>query len=479
MVERSTVNRLVVGSSPTWGVIISSYKGTKILKYFIKAMNQITRIFWKIVYLLGNLQLAIILLLVIASVSSLGTIIEQEKTISFYETTYPITRPIVGFITSDFILSLGLDHVYTTNWFLTLLFLFGSSLLSCTLSRQVPSLKLAKIWKFFKSEKKFSKNDISFNINDLSLNQFTYALKERQYNIIQQGPYIYAYKGLIGKIGPILVHISIILILLGAVIGALTGFMTQELVAKGELFHLQNIVASGPLSYVRQDFEGYVNDFNIAYNEQGLVDQFYSDINILDNNLHTVAKKTIFVNEPLRSEGSTFYQTDWSITKLNILINDKTNIEIPLKEISSSNSSRFWIGSISLNENKILLVLQDLTGKYLIYTPEKKLLGQSEIGHKMILNGVQFRIQSIVPSTGIQIKSDPGIPLVYIGFLFLIVSILLSYTSYCQIWSIKIKRKVYIYGTTNRATYFFEKNILEIVDVLQTEKIKMSEIKIT
>jgi cytochrome c biogenesis protein len=441
-------------------------------------MHQITRIFWKMVYSLGNLRLAIILLLLIACVSSLGTIIEQEKTISFYETSYPITKPIAGFINSDFILSLGLDHVYTTNWFLILLFLFGSSLLACTLSRQIPSLKLAKIWKFFKSEKKSNANDISFNINDLSLNQFTYALKERQYNIIQQGPYVYAYKGLIGKIGPILVHVSIILILIGAVIGALTGFMTQELVAKGELFHLQNIVASGPLSYIRQDFEGYVQDFNIAYNEQGLVDQFYSDISIFDNNLKRIAKKTIFVNEPLRSEGSTFYQTDWSITKLKIIINDKNSLEIPLKEISSSTSSRFWIGSIALNENKILLVLQDLTGKYLIYSPEKKLLGQSEIGHRVVLNGFQFRVQAIVPSTGIQIKSDPGIPLVYIGFLFLIFSILLSYTSYYQIWAVKIKRRVYIYGTTNRATYFFEKNILEIVDVLQTENIRMKEIKV-
>ena len=478
MVERSTVNRLVVGSSPTWGVIISSCKDRELLKYYIEVMYQITRIFWKIVYSLGNLRLAIILLLLIAFVSSLGTVIEQEKPISFYEVTYPLSKPVAGFINSDFIISLGLDHVYTTNWFLILLFLFGSSLLSCTLSRQVPSLKLAKIWKFFKNEKKSSKNDISFTINDLSLNQFTYALKERQYNIIQQGPYVYAYRGLVGKIGPILVHISIILILVGAVIGSLTGFMTQELVTKGELFHLQNVVASGPLSYIRQDFEGYVRDFNIAYNEQGLVDQFYSDINILDNNLNTISKKTIFVNEPLRSEGSTFYQTDWSITKLNIVINDKTTLEILLREIPISGSSRFWIGSITVNDSKVLLVLQDLTGKYLIYSPEKKLLGESEIGHKVILNGSQFRVQSIVPSTGIQIKSDPGIPLVYIGFLFLIVSILLSYTSYCQIWAVKIKRRVYIYGTTNRATYFFEKNILEIVDVLQTENIRITEAKL-
>nr|YP_010580189.1 c-type cytochrome biogenensis protein [Cryptomonas pyrenoidifera]UZS90573.1 c-type cytochrome biogenensis protein [Cryptomonas pyrenoidifera] len=440
---------------------------------------QTTRIFWKFIYLLGNLRLAIFLLLLIASVSSLGTIIEQEKNISFYETTYPLSKPIAGFINSDFILFLGLDHVYTTNWFLILLFLFSASLLSCTLSRQIPSLKLATIWKFFKSEKKANKSGITFNITGLSINQFTYALRERNYNIVQQGPYLYAYRGLIGKIGPILVHLSITLIMVGSVIGALTGFMTQELVTKGELFHLQNVVASGPLSYIRQDFEGYIHDFNIAYNDQGLVDQFYSDISILDNNLESISKKTIFVNEPLRSQGSTFYQTDWSVTKLKVRLNGINVSDVLLKEISTSNNSRFWIGSFNIKQDKLILVLQDLTGKYLVYSPERKLLGQSEIGHKIFLNGTQLRLESIVPSTGIQVKSDPGVPFVYIGFFFLIFSITLSYTSYCQIWAVKVKKKVYIYGNTNRASYFFEKDILEIVDLLQAEKIKIEEMQIS
>ncbi|MFA9202347.1 MAG: cytochrome c biogenesis protein ResB, partial [Candidatus Nanopelagicaceae bacterium] len=108
--------------------------------------SHINRILWKFIYLLGNLKLAIILLLFIALISSLGTIIEQEKTISFYETNYPISNPIAGFINSDFILFFGLDHVYTASWFLILLFLFGGSLLSCTFSRQIPSLKLARLW---------------------------------------------------------------------------------------------------------------------------------------------------------------------------------------------------------------------------------------------------------------------------------------------------------------------------------------------
>ena len=435
--------------------------------------SHINRILWKFIYLLGNLKLAIILLLFIALISSLGTIIEQEKTISFYETNYPITNPIAGFINSDFILFFGLDHVYTAGWFLILLFLFGGSLLSCTFSRQIPSLKLARLWKFFRRDNKINKAGIAFSLNNGSLTQFSYLLRERHYNVIQQGPYIYAYKGLVGKIGPILVHLSIICILVGSILGSLTGFMLQELVPKGELFHLQNIISSGSLSYIPQNFEGYINDFNIAYNDQGMVDQFYSEINILDNNLQIQKEKTIFVNEPLRYSGVTFYQTDWSIVSLKFTLNKKENVDIQLREIAGENTSRFWIGSLGYgSDNKVLVVLQDLTGKYLLYDSEKRLLGQSDIGHKIFFNGNELRLNKILPSTGLQIKSDPGIPLVYIGFLFLIFSVLLSYTSYFQIWVVKKQNKVYVYGDTNRAIYFFEKSILEIINNVQSDSLR-------
>jgi cytochrome c biogenesis protein len=436
--------------------------------------GQINRILWKLIYLLGNLRLAIILLLFIALISSLGTIIEQEKTISFYETNYPISTPIAGFINSDFILFFGLDHIYTASWFLILLFLFGGSLLSCTLSRQIPSLKLARLWKFFRRETSTNKMGISFSLSNASLAQFSYLLRQRQYNVIQQGPYIYAYKGLVGKIGPILVHLSIICILIGSILGSLTGFMLQELIPKGELFHLQNVISSGPLSYIPQNFEGYVRDFNIAYNDQGMVDQFYSELDILDNDLQIKKEKTIFVNEPLRYSGVTFYQTDWSILSLKFTLNNTENLEIILREISGESNSRFWIGSLEYEDkNKILVVLQDLTGKYLLYDSEKRLLGQSEIGHKIFFTGNELRLNKILPSTGLQIKSDPGIPLVYIGFFFLIFSVLLSYTSYFQIWVVKKQNKVYVYGDTNRAIYFFEKSILEIISNIQNDSLKL------
>ena len=169
----------------------------------------------------------------------------------------------------------------------------------------------------------------------------------------------------------------------------------------------------------------------------------------------------------------TFYQTDWSIVSLKFTLNERENIDIPLREIAGETTSRFWIGSLGYgSDNKVLVVLQDLTGKYLLYDSEKKLLGQSDIGHKIFFNGNGLRLNKILPSTGLQIKSDPGIPLVYIGFLFLIFSVLLSYTSYFQIWVVKKQNKVYVYGDTNRAIYFFEKSILEIINNVQIDSLR-------
>jgi cytochrome c biogenesis protein len=433
---------------------------------------KINRIFWKFFYSLGNLQLAITLLLIISVFSSVGTIIEQEKSTDFYELNYPINSPLFGFLSSKLILFLGLNHIYTTTWFLVLLATFGISLFSCTLSRQIPSLKMAKLWRFFKTQKNIRNNGMTFVVSGVSLNHFSYLLRKKDYNVIQQNEYVYAYKGLIGKIGPILVHLSIIFILLGSITGFLSGFIVQEIVPKHEIFHLQNVISAGPLSFIRNDFEGYIKDFKIAYSEEGIIDQFYSDIEILDDQMFYQTNKVIFVNEPLKYEGITFYQTDWGISCLELTINGSNKINVPLNQISLTNNSRFWLGILE-NNKKILIILQDLTGKYLLYNSEKMFLGTGEIGQKIYINGDELRITKIIPETGMQIKSDPGIYLVYFGFLGLIFSVFFSYISYVQIWAIKKNNQLWIYGNTNRAIYFFEKNILSILDTLKSESIRL------
>lgn len=430
-------------------------------------LKKINRNAWLIANRLGNLQFAILLLLLIAAFSSTGTFIEQGKDLSFYELNYPDLQPLFGFINAKFILTVGLDHVYTTWWFIVNLFLFVISLFSCTLVRQLPSLKFSRLWRFYDNYQSLKKFNVKIEMDNASLTKLAFQLKSNNYNVIQEGRFIYAYKGLIGRISPIIVHASIILVLFGSVIGSASGFMTQELVPTNNLFHLRNIINSGPFSEVPQSIEGYVKDFKIAYSEEGVIDQFYSDLSILDTNANPLSSKTIYVNEPLRYKGIVFYQTDWGIANLTVNIDNKKNIDLPLSLVDTASNNRFWISNLSqlnyLGIENTFLVLQDLTGKISLYDSNKNIVAEVQVGQMFTLNGHNLRVTEIIPSTGLQVKSDPGTLIVYLGFLMLMISTLLSYVSYSQIWAFKDTDTLCVAGQTNRAVFIFEKHFNEML----------------
>lgn len=169
---------------------------------------------------LTNLKLAIIMLLVIAAFSITGTIIEQGQSSAFYQSNYPENPALFGFITWKFILLTGLDHVYRTWWFLALLILFGTSLTACTFTRQLPTLKAARRWKFYEQPKQFQKLALSAEFENASLHYLPEILKKRKYQVFQEedkSDILYARKGLVGRIGPIVVHIGIVVTLLGSI----------------------------------------------------------------------------------------------------------------------------------------------------------------------------------------------------------------------------------------------------------------------
>ena len=84
---------------------------------------------------LANLKFAIVLLFLIGLIISVGTIIEQNQSLSYYKLNYPEITPIFGFIDWRFIVFFNLNKIYTSYWFLVLLFVFASSLISCTESQ--------------------------------------------------------------------------------------------------------------------------------------------------------------------------------------------------------------------------------------------------------------------------------------------------------------------------------------------------------
>ena len=419
----------------------------------------------------ANLELAIFLLLLIAFFSGLGSIIEQDKSIDFYIKNY--SKIILGLPTWKYLKVLDLDHIYSAWWFFSLLFVFGVCLLSCTFSQQFPALKFARRYYFYTYSSQFNKLKFSFASEKPLKGQVCFRLIQEDYAVFQKQSCFYGYKGLIGRLGPVVVHLSIICILLGSILGALKGFSAQEFVPKSEIFHVQNIVKSGYFSKVSQK-AFRVNDFWVNYNKTGLIKQFQSDISILSGQGDEIIRKTISVNNPLVNEGLTLYQTDWGISGLRLkFINKDRIIQLPVSKVLES-SQKVWVSWLPLNikeKTGILLVLNNARGKIDFFTQNAQFLGRNSIGQTSLLTSlININIVDFISSTGIQIKTDPGIQTIYLGFAFLILSSFISYVSFSEIWFLQTTTNALFGGQSNRAKIKFKLEILKLKKVFSKKK---------
>ncbi|MBD2337701.1 cytochrome c biogenesis protein [Calothrix sp. FACHB-156] len=422
--------------------------------------------------ILTDLRLAIALLLLIALFSISGTVIEQGQSPAFYQANYPEHPALFGFLSWKVIQVVGLDHVYRTWWFLSLLVLFGSSLTACTFTRQLPALKAAQRWKYYEEPRQFQKLALSAELDTGSLNSLIPILQKQRYKIFQEkDDILYARKGIVGRIGPIIVHIGIVTILLGGIWGAMTGFMAQEMVASGDTFQVKNIVDAGPLALaqVPKDWSVRVNRFWIDYTPTGGIDQFYSDMSVLNQQGQEVDHKKIFVNEPLRYHGVTFYQTDWGLAGIRIQFNNSPIFQLPMAQLDTNGAGRIWGTWIPTKPDLsagVSLIAKDLQGMVLIYDATGKLIDTVRAGMSTQVNGVTLKILEVIGSTGLQIKADPGIPIVYTGFALLMLGVVMSYFSHSQIWALQKGDRLFVGGKTNRAQVAFEQQVLEILDSL-------------
>jgi cytochrome c biogenesis protein len=412
---------------------------------------------------IADLRFAIFILLVIAAFSVIGTVIEQDESIETYKLMYPLTNRVFGFLSWDIILKFGFDHIYKTWWFISLILLFGISLLTCTLLQQFPALRIARRCQFFRTTQQFCRLNISTNLQHLSFSQLLFKIKEKKYSIFQQKNIIYCYKGLIGRIAPIIVHFSMILILIGAIIGSISGFKAQEIVPKTETFHIQNILNNGQFTFIPKT-SIRINDFWITYTRQTTIIQFYSNISILNNEGNEIEQKTIFVNSPAKYNGIDYYQTDWKIIGLRIKNKDSSVLQYPFINLPNSQEKTWltWISSGQQLTEGVTVLIDNLQGYCSIYNKFGKFIGNLELNEKFKTEN-SITLMDILSSTGLQIKADPGILLIYLGFLFLMISTLISYITYSQIWIVQDKNKIFIGGNTTRATFDFELEFLKLV----------------
>ncbi len=404
---------------------------------------------------LANLKLAILILLIISIIISIGTIIEQNKELIFYQKNY--STLIFNIPLWQILLFFGVNNIYSAWWFLLLLGLLGLSLACCTIIQQLPTLKFSRRYYFYKQINQYNKLQTKIKAIKVFPSHLSHTLLKKEYSLFQQSNSFYAYKGLISRVGPIVVHLSIICVLLGSTLGALKGFNSQELIPKTEVFHIQNVIKNGAFSSIPQK-TFRVNDFWSIYTSKGLIKQFYTDFSILNGTGKEIQRKTISVNNPLLLKDLIVYQTDWGILGLRLNYNKENSsqisLQLPISKINTSNQ-KIWISSLP-NINKgtksFIVLIKDNRGQISLYDNDGKFIQSRNIGDIIYdIDSIHLNLVDVISSTGIQIKSDPGVKLIYFGFFFLMFSSLISYISFSEFWLLYFPLKVVSGGKTNRA----------------------------
>ena len=401
---------------------------------------------------LADMRVAIFIVSVLVVLSVIGSIFDQGETISSNENlanSYNIFAEIFSF-----------NNVFSSFIFRSFACLFGISLLSCTYFQQLPSYDICRGVTFFKQTAIPFKPDLNSNLASVHLRQLINKVVYANYSLFQKRDWFYAYRGLAGRFGPIVVHFSIICILIGSLISALFGFNIQELIPKGEIIYLQNLPSSATIDYL-PSFPLRINDFWITYQLDGLTHQFYSNISILSEMGNEKDWLTLSVNHPLNTNNYQWYQTDWDIVGLTTNYN-KTLYQIPFNELNI-NQTKTWISWLPFPSEERILLLQDLTGKLFATNEQQKFQDILEIGYPISIQS-NLTLLDIISCTGLQIRFDPGTYVIYLGFAFLIVSAFVSYSSYSRIWIVKQSSKVKILGVTNRSKQAFTIQILKLIN---------------
>ncbi|CAM0876460.1 unnamed protein product [Alopecurus aequalis] len=414
---------------------------------------------------LSNLPLAIGEMFAIAGLMALGTIIDQGETPSHYMEQFPEDNPVFGFITWRWILTPGFDHMFSSPVFLGLLALLAASLMACTFTTQLPMVKVAKRWSFMSSGGSIKKQAFSESLPRASIQDLGVILMGAGYEVFTKGPSLYAFKGLAGRYAPIGVHVAMIFVMAGATLSATGSFKGSVDVPQGLNFVIGDIMKPKGIFSVAPDVfntEVHVNRFYMEYYDSGEVSQFYSDLSLFDLDGKEVMRRTIKVNDPLRYGGITIYQTDWGFSALQVKKNGEGPYNLAMAPLKMSGNKKLYgtflplEGSDPSNVKGISMLARDLQS-IVLYDQDGKFAGVRRPSSKLPIeiNGNEILIEDAIGSTGLDLKTDPGIPVVYAGFGALMLTTCISYLSHAQLWALQDGTTVVVGGKSNRAKIEF------------------------
>jgi len=409
-----------------------------------------------IIAFFSSLKLTIFLLITLAAVSIIGTIIPQnefkEQYLRFYqESTYRTMK------------MLGVLDMYHSWWFRGILALFTINLIVCSLKH------FPRIWKFFKSPVTIVSDsflaalplDWKTRINAKNIagdKNFSDVLAERLSNFWsgswlrtrKEGDYgeelhFFAQRGLWSRMGVYLVHVSIIIIFIGGIIGSHFGLKAFVNIPEGD---------KTSIVYTRNDertpvdlgFTVECKAFQVEFYESGAPKEYSSDLVIYEDGQEKL-KKRIEVNHPLSYHGYTFYQSSYGSAggTVKLEMHDKKSgkvypLSLNIGQQGTLPDGNGWIQAAQYEPNymnlgsAVRLVMPVAVDRMIQFWIFKKYPGFDQQNRKgdryFILKEVNQRNY-----TGLQVTKDPGVWVVWIGCIMMVFGLFIAFfISHRRLW---------------------------------------------
>jgi cytochrome c biogenesis protein len=437
-----------------------------------------------------SLKLTLFLLISLALTSIIGTVLPQGALPPEYVAQISPTK-------LQIYSKLGFFDMYHSWWFIALLYIFSLNLVSCSIKR------LPHVFKFISEptlvlgdgqRNSFSlKKELLFSgsIENGKERLAQFIGKEFSTPVITEhnGEYhLFAQKTAWCRLGVYVVHFSILVIFVGAIIGSLAGYKGYVTIVEGTSV---NSFESRNGQKMPLGFEVFCDKFNVEFYPTGSPKEFRSTLTVLENGkpVPGYSKVKVIVNEPLTYKGITFYQSSYgqategsehflSVTPRNGGTPEKVTVlqgaavtlkdGTTLKLLEATQEVRQFAPGYSGPAARIEVTRKGAAPQIFISFknfPEVN----AQRGDALIIG---YEGTNAKQYTGLQVANDPGVWVVWLGCALMVIGIGVAFfMSHKRVWVVVSKGHARMYGNASKNQAAFQMQFEDLSEKFQEIKI--------
>jgi cytochrome c biogenesis protein len=402
-----------------------------------------------------NMRTGLLLILVLGLLSFIGTMLEQAPSgvradPQAYASWLETIQPKYGGWTNVFD-TLGLFSVFTSLWFKGTAVLLSTSILACSVNRAPLLWKLAARPRTHKGEAFFAHAPLRAELvvaedGGSAMDAVRKTFRGKRFRTIDDpndgGLNLYADKNRWGPTGTVLAHVSFVIILLGAVLSATTGFKDTEFTA--------STGSRVPVGH-GTGLSIELKTFSDSYYPDGSPRDYASDL-VLYKNGKQVKAQTVRVNQPMRYGGVSFFQSFFGVAAAMQVKDAKgaTLYDRGVPMAYASDDGSHSIGQFAIPSKRLsVYVITAASGQV---DPNIK-AGQVQLeihrdgvddpiatevismGKPATIAGQQYTFERTEQFTGLIVSRDRGAMIVWVGStLFVIGLVLVFFFPHRRVW---------------------------------------------